>query len=344
MCVWQINAVLSQRQSADKKERNLIQMTILAKDFREIARDSLRGRWGMAVGAGLVASLLGASTAITTGSGLNISDMTSSSSDVSAADYAQAQAQAQKIVDFLTRDQFVQNILPWLLGMGVVMLIWLLVNLIVGGAVTLGYAQFNLNLVDDRDPHFSNIFSHMNRLWEGFCMQFFQGMMVFLWSLLFIIPGVIASYRYSMTPYILAENMDLSVMEAITESKKMMRGNKFRLFCLELSFIGWDILAALTLNIGDLWVHPYREAARAAFYREITEARYSNPYVAPEEPDSYSWNCDKQEEPEQPNMDTEESADMYEYKEKEIPQVSQHETASAEEKTDDFQDNDIWDE
>ena len=140
-------------------------MTILAKDFRKIARDSLGGRWGMAVGAGFVASLLGASTAITAGGGLNYS---STNSDVSTADYEAAQAQAQKIVDFLNSDQFVQNILPWLLGMGVVLLIWLLVNLIVGGAVTLGYAQFNLNLVDDRDPHFSDIFSHIHRLWEGF--------------------------------------------------------------------------------------------------------------------------------------------------------------------------------
>ena len=274
----------------------------------------------MAIGAGFVASLLGASTAITTGGSLNFS---STNSDVSTADYEAAQAQAQKIMDFLTSDQFIQNMLPWLLGMGAVMLIWLLVNLIVGGAVTLGYAQFNLNLVDDKDPHFSDIFSHMNRLWEGFCMQFFQGMMVFLWSLLFVIPGIIASYRYSMTPYILAENTELSVMEAITESKKMMRGNKFRLFCLELSFIGWDILATLTLGIGDLWVHPYREAARAAFYREISEARYSNPYVAQEEPDPYSWNYDRQEEPEQPEEFHDE-----EEKKQEHP----------------YQDTDIWDE
>ena len=280
----------------------------------------------MAIGAGFVASLLGASTAITTGSGL---DFTSSGSDVSTADYEAAQAQAQKIMDFLTSDQFIQNMLPWLLGMGAVMLIWLLVNLIVGGAVTLGYAQFNLNLVDDKDPHFSDIFSHMNRLWEGFCMQFFQGMLVFLWSLLFIIPGVIASYRYSMTPYILSENMDLSVMEAITQSKKMMKGNKFRLFCLELSFLGWNILAVLTLNIGDLWVHPYREAARAAFYREISEARYSNPYVAQEEPDPDSWNYDSQEEPEQPSGQEQPEAFHYEEEKKE-----EHP----------FQDTDIWDE
>ena len=161
-------------------------MKVRAKDFRKIARDSLRGRWGMAVGAGLVASLLGASTAFTAGGSLSFSDATSSGGEMSADEYAEVQAQAEKIVAFLTSDRFVQHILPWVLGILVVVLIWLLLVLIVGGAVTLGYAQFNLNLVDDKDPRFSDIFSHMRRLWEGFCMQFFQGMMIFLWTLLFI--------------------------------------------------------------------------------------------------------------------------------------------------------------
>ena len=289
-------------------------MKVRAKDFRKIARDSLRGRWGMAVGAGLVASLLGASTAFTAGGSLSFSDATSSGGEMSADEYAEVQAQAEKIVAFLTSDRFVQHILPWVLGILVVVLIWLLLVLIVGGAVTLGYAQFNLNLVDDKDPRFSDIFSHMRRLWEGFCMQFFQGMMIFLWTLLFIIPGVIATYRYAMTPYILAENMDLSVMEAITKSKRMMKGNKFRLFCLDLSFLGWNILAALTLNIGDLWVHPYREAARAAFYREISGARYSQPCEAEKEPDPSVWDYDSTEEPEQPSGKGEPEAFSYEEK------------------------------
>ena len=102
------------------------------------------------------------------------------------------------------------------MGLIIVMVAWALISLVLGGAVTLGYAQFNLNLVDENDPQFGDLFSHIRRLWEGFCMQFFQGMLIFLWSLLFVIPGIIASYRYAMTPYILAENMDLSVMEAIS--------------------------------------------------------------------------------------------------------------------------------
>lgn len=123
-------------------------------------------------------------------------------------------------------------------------------------------------------------------------MQFFQGMLIFLWSLLFVIPGIIASYRYAMTPYILAENMDLSVMEAISESKRLMKGNKLRLFFMELSFLGWQILCVLTLGIASLWVGPYMEAAKAAFYREISENRYSQPKVEPESSEGTIWTTD----------------------------------------------------
>ena len=95
-------------------------------------------------------------------------------------------------------------------------------------------------------------------------------MYTFLWSLLFIIPGIIATYSYAMTGYILAEHPELTASEAIERSKEMMSGNRFRLFCLQLSFIGWAILCAFTFGIGYLWLGPYREAATAAFYREIS--------------------------------------------------------------------------
>ena len=88
-----------------------------------------------------------------------------------------------------------------------------------------------------------------------------------------MIPGIIAAYRYSMATYIMAENPDMKAMEAIEASKQMMSGNKFRLFCLDLSFIGWDILGMITLGIGMLFVRPYQQAAKAAFYREVSEGR-----------------------------------------------------------------------
>ena len=88
--------------------------------------------------------------------------------------------------------------------------------------------------------------------------------------MLFIIPGIIASYSYAMTDYILAENPELTAKEAIERSKDMMEGNRWRLFCLEISFVGWGILSLLTLGIGSLWLTPYMEASMAAFYREVS--------------------------------------------------------------------------
>ena len=100
--------------------------------------------------------------------------------------------------------------------------------------------------------------------------SFLQALYVLLWTLLLVIPGIIAALRYSMTNYILAENPEMKAGEAIDASKELMDGNKWRLFCLGFSFIGWEILAACVPVIGVLVLLPYTSAANAAFYRDIT--------------------------------------------------------------------------
>ena len=74
-----------------------------------------------------------------------------------------------------------------------------------------------------------------------------------------------------MTPYIMVENPEYGALDAISYSKEMMVGNKWRLFCMQLSFIGWAILCLFTLGIGFLWLNPYTEAANAAFYRDVSQ-------------------------------------------------------------------------
>ena len=101
--------------------------------------------------------------------------------------------------------------------------------------------------------------------------SFLQTLYVLLWTLLLIIPGIVAGYSYAMTPYILAENPDLTASEAISRSKEMMEGNRMDLFVLELTFIGWELLCILTLGIGNLWLGPYKAAAKAAFMQERTD-------------------------------------------------------------------------
>ena len=107
--------------------------------------------------------------------------------------------------------------------------------------------------------------NYWHKMWGMFLMHIF----IFLWSLLFIIPGIIKMFSYAMTPYILEENPELSAGEAIDRSRAMMKGHKFDLFWLWLSFIGWFILSLLTLGIGGLWLGPYQQTAIAAFYEDV---------------------------------------------------------------------------
>ena len=95
------------------------------------------------------------------------------------------------------------------------------------------------------------------------------GIFITLWTLLLIIPGIIKTFSYAMTPYILKDNSELGVFEAITKSRRMMDGNKWRLFLLFLSFIGWYLLVIVTLGLAIFWVGPYLEVATACFYNEV---------------------------------------------------------------------------
>jgi len=93
----------------------------------------------------------------------------------------------------------------------------------------------------------------------------------FLWSLLFVIPGIVKGLSYAMTPYILKDNPELKNDAAIERSMAMMNGKKWKLFVLHLSFIGWIILCSFTFGIGFLWLEPYRQTTVAAFYEEVKE-------------------------------------------------------------------------
>ena len=98
-----------------------------------------------------------------------------------------------------------------------------------------------------------------------------QNIYIFLWSLLLIIPGIIKTFSYALTPYILKDNPHLSYNAAIEESMRLMDGNKARLFWLSLSFIGWAILSIFTCGLGLLALIPYYYTTVAAFYEDLKE-------------------------------------------------------------------------
>lgn len=99
--------------------------------------------------------------------------------------------------------------------------------------------------------------------------MFLMNLFIALWTLLLIIPGIIKSFSYAMTPYILDEYPTVGVNDSIDISRKMMKGHKLDLFLLELSFIGWGILSIFTLGIGFLWLYPYIQTSMSIFYEDV---------------------------------------------------------------------------
>ena len=237
-------------------------MKMRARDFRARAREALKGKWALAILVALIAGILGGTICTA------ISAYTGAASG--SASQQEPPESVQIVVDRLnTLSEPVKNTIALaIVGVAAFAMITMLIRLIIGGAVSFGYATFNMNLVDGREAKVGDLFSKMH-IGKGFLMNLLMGLYVALWTLLLVIPGIIKAYSYAMTPYILAENPMLTVNEAITKSRKLMNGNKWRLFCLQLSFIGWDLLAAITLGIADLWINPYKECANAAFYRQI---------------------------------------------------------------------------
>ena len=145
-----------------------------------------------------------------------------------------------------------------------------LAHFIIGGTVQLGYCKFLLKQHDGKETEFKDLFSQFDRFGTGFAQAFLRNLYTILWTLLFIVPGLIKGFSYAMTPFILADHPEMTASEAITASRKLMDGHKGELFVLGLSFFGWNLLCIFTLGIASLWITPYLNAAYAAFYRELT--------------------------------------------------------------------------
>ncbi len=141
----------------------------------------------------------------------------------------------------------------------------------------LGYTVAHRNLLEGDADVTSNTFGiafsgWLRNVWAVFLMYLFT----ILWTFLLIIPGIIKGLAYSLTPYILKDYPELTANQAINLSQKMMKGHKFDLFYLGLSFIGWFLLGMFTLGIGYIWLMPYMYTAFAAFYQDVKKEYLTN--------------------------------------------------------------------
>jgi uncharacterized membrane protein len=192
------------------------------------ARASLRGRWGLAVGATLVYVIVG------------------------------------NALQFVPRIGFV----------------WLLLT---NGALGLGWAIFALAIARDQGARVGMVFQGFRRYGLALATSLVMGVFILLWGLLLIIPGIIAALRYSQTYYVIADDPAIGPLAAIRRSKAMMVGNKWKLFCLGLRFIGWGLLCVVTLGIGFLWIGPYMSVSFAKFYGDVSQGQSTQAHqVAPQ--------------------------------------------------------------
>lgn len=226
------------------------------KILRSRARANLAGNWGVSIAVAVVVSLLGG--LLTGNSFLPEVKSEYTSWFPFLAQAAERINQGWKIgnVTFTFRDG-----------------IFGLAAFLIGGVLQMGYASFLLKQHDGTETSFRDLFSMFDYFGTGFAQRFLRSLYVLLWSFLFVIPGIIKEYAYAMTPFILAENPKLTASQAIRLSEDMMDGHKAELFFLDLSFIGWSLLAAITLNLGNIALNPYKNASHAAFYRQLQKEK-----------------------------------------------------------------------
>ena len=130
--------------------------------------------------------------------------------------------------------------------------------------ISVGFTIYALNISKFKEAGIATLFDGFTIFFRALWLSILTGILVFLWSLLFIIPGIIAAYRYRQAMYILIDNPHMSALECLRESKRMMVGHKAELFVLDLSFIGWALLTAIPFVT--VWVTPYMEVTFANYY------------------------------------------------------------------------------
>lgn len=222
-----------------------------SKELRAKAWASLKGKYWMAFVAVLIAGLI-------------------CSVGNSIVSFAQGAAEIPGMVDPAEMDNTMKLGALFISGIAIVSaIVGFLICTFVNGPMNVGLSKYFI-LNSESAPALSEIFA-------GFKVKFGRnagamllvGIKTVLWTCLLIVPGIIKSFEYAIIPYILADDDIISTKDAFKKANALMKGNKWRLFKLDFSFIGWFVLCVLTLGVGTFFLIPYLNAAMAEFYLEL---------------------------------------------------------------------------
>jgi uncharacterized membrane protein len=158
----------------------------------------------------------------------------------------------------------VLNSIPW---------VGPLINLLISGSLTLGLYSVFLGIIRGKEVQFNQLFDGFNSFGNALAAYIVMIIFIILWSILLIVPGVIAALGYSQTFFIMADDRNIDGLTALRKSKEMMMGHKKKLFYLGCRFIGWFLLGVITLGIGFLWIMPYFFASMAKFHDDLKTAQ-----------------------------------------------------------------------
>ena len=200
-------------------------------NFKRDAKLSLQGRWGYSVGAAAIA--------------MYISPV--------------MQFAAANLIILFRRhasSAFISIVFP-------------IAAFVIAAGLSLGLHTLFLAVSRNRDAGIETLFSGFSNLGRAIILFLLEGIFIGLWSLLFVIPGIVAMYRYRLAFFILSESPEIPPLDALRISKEMTRGRKGDLFLFDLSYIGWTLLTALTCSLVGLYVIPYYLTSLANCYKEI---------------------------------------------------------------------------
>ena len=142
----------------------------------------------------------------------------------------------------------------------------------VSGFAIVGFVIFTLHISRDEKAEFGNLFDGFGLFFRVLWLGILEGLLIFLWSLLLVVPGIVAAYRYRQALYLLLDHPERSAWQCLRESSALMSGHKWELLVLDLSFLGWAMLSAMFAPVS-IWLDPYRAITNAGFYNRLIAAR-----------------------------------------------------------------------